>query len=100
MTKILVNNESGTSANGISEVFDATGSPVILFVRADDFGGASINLQVASRNDPFERYRNLTNGQFTEDSTMKIDYLPSRSFVRVEVVGATASTSNLFVGIG
>ena len=93
----------------VSQNFVSNGGEAVVNVRGDDFATATVSIQMASANDlslnnpsPGEpRFINLTNGELTDNATVKLDYLPSGILVRVVVTGSTSQTPpvNLFADI-
>jgi len=93
---ILLNN---VSADVISDEFISRGGSAIVNIRADDFDGATVTIQAASKQDSLDRFAALPDGGFTTDSSVKIDYLPQSLKLRVELTGSGGSTSNVFCDI-
>lgn len=93
---ILLNNVdiAGTSAE-----FTSTGGSAIINVRADDFDGGTVEIQVASSQDSLNRFVALENGIFTADASVKIDYLPLGLRLIAELISPGASTDNVFCDI-
>ena len=96
MSRILFNN---INADAISDPFDLTGGPAVIIVRADNFGGGLVTLQMASIGDNLERFEALDNGTFTANGSIKIDYLPGGLRLRAQLAGASGSADNVFVEI-
>lgn len=92
---ILLNN---VNVDDTSETKISRGGPKIIFIRADDFGGGSVLVEVAPPNDPLSRFGTLKDGSFSQDSDVHIDYLPVGARIRVSLTGSTGA-SNVFVGI-
>jgi len=92
---ILLDN---VSVDTISETFKVRGSSHVAVIRGDDFGGGTVSVEVASPNDSIGRFSALVDGSFTESGQYKIDYLPSGSLIRAQLIGST-SPVNVFVDI-
>lgn len=96
-TKVFFNN---ISADATSEEFLSNGGPATVNFRADNYGGGTVVIEQASKNDPNtpKRFLKLENGEFTADATVKLDYLSPNSIVRVVLSGSTGA-SNVFADI-
>lgn len=93
--KILFNQ---IVADDTSDNFESKGGVAEIIVRADDYGGGTITIQIASRNDPDERFDPLTNGVFTANASVKLDYLPVGILIRA-VLADSSSAEAVFVEI-
>lgn len=74
-------------------------SSKILLVRADDFGGGVIQIQMRSKGDNGEapgRFAGLDNADFTSNNQFKLDFLNKSVEVRATLIGGTGAT-NVFV---
>ena len=94
--RILVDN---VDVDTISETFVSFGGSFYVTIRATEFGGARVELQVASDNDELERWATLPNGTFEAATTKKLDYLCVGSKLRVVVSNTTIASDNIFVDI-
>ena len=92
---ILLNN---VDTDTTSTPFTSTGGTAIAVIRGDDFGGGTVTLQGASANDPSARFADLSNGAFTANGDVKLDYLPAGYQVRADFAGSSGP-SNVFVEI-
>ena len=71
----------------------------VVTVVADSFGGGTVSVQMASKNDSLgPRWVTLTNGVFTVDSIVKLDYIPVGTLIRVTLSGSSGA-SNVFADI-
>lgn len=93
---ILLNN---VNTDQTSAEFESRGGSAIVNVRADNFDGATLGIQMASDQDPLDRFITLLNGSFTDNSSIKMDYLPQGVKLRVNLTGAGGSASNIFCDI-
>lgn len=93
---ILLNN---VSVDTTSEEFESEGGGAIINIRADNFDGATLEIQTASTEDTLDRFATLPNGTFLVDASVKIDYLAQGVKLRVDLSGAGGSTSNVFCDI-
>lgn len=93
---ILFNNVS-TNSTSIEVLGD--GGPRVVFVRADDFGSATVCIEIASPSDPDERFEPLQDGEFTTDGEVLIQYLPPGTKIKARISRSTSDTSNIFVEI-
>jgi hypothetical protein len=82
-----------------SAIFVANGGPYLINVRGDVFDGAIVEIQTASPNDTAERFATLSNGTLTFATSIKLDYLPQGTKLRVDLNSTGASTDNIFVDI-
>ena len=94
---VLLNNIDGADVEGLQ--FELKGQSVLLVVRGDDFDGGSVEIQIASKEDPDVRFLPLPDGTFAAGTTKKIDYLANGSIIRAALVGSGGSAVNIFVGI-
>ena len=78
------------------QTFTGSGGSVIVFIRADDFGGGTVTLSTSPPSDPGNRLNPLNNGTFTADCEVNIEYLPSGTKLSAELAGST-SPVNVFV---
>jgi hypothetical protein len=95
VNSILLNN---VAANTTSTGVASRGGKFVAIIRGDSYGGGTVNIQVASANDPGLRYATLSAGAFTANGQLNLDFLPVGLLVRAEFTGATAP-SNVFVEI-
>ena len=79
--QILFNN---IVADATSATFISSGGKFIVNVRGDDFTNVTVNIQVASPNDPNDpkRFATLENGSFQENRTRTMDFIPAGMLVR------------------
>ena len=85
---ILLNN---VSVDVTSAEFESKGGSAIVNIRADAFGGGTVEIQTASDQDPLDRFVTLPNGSFTVDASVKIDYLPQGVKLRVDLTGSSGA---------
>jgi len=93
---ILLNNIS-TSQD--SEAFISRGGPAIVLITATEFGGATVELQIATEEDTLTRWVALTSGSFTADGSVKLNYLAPGMMIRASVTGTTGPTDGIFVSL-
>lgn len=82
-----------------SGIFTSVGGPAIVFIRGNNFGGSIVSLEMADGGDKLNRFEPLDNGLFTENGTVKLDYLPQDSKIRARIAQATAALESVYVGI-
>ena len=99
MTILLNNVNTDVTDPPAADIFVSQGGPGLIHVRANDFGGATVEVQTSSTEDSLTRWATLTSGTFTGDSTVKTDYLPSGVSLRAIVTGTTGSSDGIFVDI-
>jgi len=93
----LFNNEN-LSPGAVSEPVTLNASQILL-VRADDFGGGVIQIQMRSRQDNGEspgRWAGLDNADFSNNNQFKLDFLNNSVEVRGILIGGTGA-ANVFV---
>ena len=95
---ILLDNV-GVDVTDPTEIFESAGGPAVIHVRANDYGGATVEIQSASGQDTTVRWATLTSGTITADDTVKLDYLPNGMKIRAIVTGTTGPTDGVFVDI-
>jgi len=93
---ILLDN---VSANTTSDEVEGIGGSVIVNVRADDFDGGTVEIQMASLQDSGDRFATLPGGTIMAEASIKIDYFPLGSKLRADLTGAGGSASNIFCDI-
>lgn len=71
----------------------------LVIVRADNFDGATVIVEIASINDSASRYHPLADGTFTSNGQLIIDYLKVGTVVRARIINAGGSTSNIYVEV-
>jgi len=86
-------NSDDTSTEEIGQ-----GGPVVIFIRADNFGGGVVRISIAPPSDPLNRFERLKDGQFACDAEVHIDYLPPGTKIRVSLVAST-DAENVYVEI-
>ncbi len=87
------------SADDVSDETLGDGGPRIIFIRADNYGGGSIEIEIAPPSDPGKRFGDgLKDGEFFQDAEIHIDYLPAGTPIRVRLKGSSGA-SNVFVEI-
>jgi len=92
---ILLNQ---VNANTVSDTINSNGGKAVVFVRGDNFGSGTVDIEVAAGSDPSSRYTVLTDASFTENGQKTLDYLPAGTKLRANLSGATGA-SNVFVEI-
>ena len=95
---ILLNNVS-VDVTDPSTIFVSKGGPAVVNVRANDFGGATVEIQTATIQDGLTRFTTLASGSFTAAASVKLDYLPNGVSVRAIVTGTTGTSDGIFVDI-
>lgn len=93
-SQILFNN---ANADGDSSEFIPNGSTALVIIRGDTFTGTTVTLQMQSANDPSSRWRDMTNGSFTEATEVPMENIPEDVRIRANLVIGTGS--NIFVEI-
>lgn len=95
MSEVLFKNQDD---DAVSEPVNLNGGPIIVTIRADDFGSAIITLESASiLDDEPLRFEPLTNGTFTASDDVKIDYLSQSNLLRARISGSDVLTGNILV---
>ncbi len=94
---ILLDN---VSVDTVSANFSGRGGSHIVIIRGDDFGGGTVDIQIASVNDNVAgpRFAVIEDASFTANGSFKLDYLPSGYLIRAELSGST-SPVNVFVEV-
>ncbi len=98
MAKILFNN---VNTNQISDPFVSKGGIAVANIIADAFGTASVSLEMTTKNSQVitNPWVPLDSGTVTENSILKLDYLPVGSMVRAVITNVDGATLNIFVDI-
>lgn len=97
---ILLNNVSADVTDPpADDIFVSKGGPAVINVRANDFGGATVEIQTATIQDALTRWATLTSGSFTAASSIKLDYVPNGQKIRAIVTGTTGSSDGIFVDL-
>ena len=86
-------NSPGTSDN-----FESVGGKSIIIIRADNFTGMTVDIEVASSSDPTVRFEVLPSGNFTANGSVMLDYLPPGILLRA-VAASVPGDAELFVQI-
>jgi len=94
MTILLDNVMTDT----VSDIVTFRGGPAVIYVRGDDYDGGTVEIEIATVDDSEQRFAAITDGSFTADGTVKIDYLANGSQLRASLTGAT-SPINIFVSV-
>ncbi len=92
---ILLDNVS-VDTDGTPVKFN--GGPGVIYVRGDNFGGGTVDIQIATGDDSALRFGVLADGSFTGEGTVKIDYLATGSRLKAVLSGSTGA-SNVFVAV-
>ena len=92
---ILLDN---VAVDTTSAVFDSKGGIAVVNIRGTDFGGGTVTIETASANDSLSRFLTLTDGSFTANASVKLDYLPLGTEVRAVLTGSTGA-DDVFVDI-
>lgn len=97
-TKIFFDN---VNINGTSNPFISQGGIAVVNVLADNFGTASVSLEMTTKNSKViaNPWVPLDSGTVTEQSILKLDYLPVGSMVRAVITNVDGLTDNIFVDI-
>lgn len=90
MNVVLLNN---VSTDTTSAAVAKRGGPGVVIVRGDDFGSGTVNIEMASVNDTdssggVPRWAVLTDGAFTANGQVKIDYLAVGTLIRAVLTGS------------
>ena len=94
---ILLNNISGAAVE--SEELSVEGGSLIVNVRADDFDAGAVLIQLASEQDPNDRFITIPNGTFAASSSVKIDYLAKGLKIKAVLSGSSGSAVNVFCDV-
>lgn len=94
-SSVLFNN---ANADGDSPAIIPNGTQAIAIIRGDSFAGVTVTFQARSANDPSARWRNMTDGQFTEAAEVPLEKLPADMLIRAQLAGTT-SGNNIFVEV-
>lgn len=94
MTVLLSNVDVDTT----SVEFTSRGGPALIIVRGVDFGGGTVNIELASVVDVLNRFALFPGGAFTANGSLKLDYLPIGTRIRADFTGSTAA-DDVFVEI-
>ena len=86
-------------ADDTSSEFIARGGAFLAIVRATAFSTGIVTIQIASVNDALNRWTTLTDGTFTANGQVKIDYLPIGTRLRAVLASADGSTDAVYVEI-
>ena len=92
---ILLNNVDADVEGTV--FYTSNGGKVRFVIRASDYGGGTVTLQLRAANDTGAKWGDMENGEFTEDGDRTADFLPVGDEVRAVLSGATAP-SNVYVG--
>lgn len=103
-TKVFFSDQN---ADIVSGEFESQGGVAVVTIRADTFGDSTIAIQMASKNDISQsnpspgnpRFINLTNGELTDNGTLKLDYVPAGMLVRVVISSTVTPPTNAFADI-
>lgn len=95
MTILLDNVDTDVTSDAV----DSNGGIAVVNIRANDFGGATVELQIASIEDGLTRFATLAGGSFIADASVKLDYLPNGISIRAKVSGTTGPSDGIFVDI-
>lgn len=82
-----------------SDELAPSGGAFIVNVRANEYGGAKVEIQTRAKNDSLDRWSTLTNGTFQADATKKMDFLGHGIVLRAVISEATGATDSIFVDI-
>jgi len=93
MTQTLLDN---VNVDTDGEPFQGAGGSWIATVRADDYGSGTVDLEISPNSQ--SSFTPLTDGSFTENGQVKIDFLPKGTSIRARLSGST-SPSNVSVEI-
>ena len=95
---ILLDNVSADVSDP-SEIFVSKGGSAVVNVRANNFDGATVEIQTKTIQDGLGRWATLSSGSFTAAASVKLNYLPNGTSVRAIVTGTGASSDGIFVDI-
>ena len=95
---ILLDNVD-TDITDPADIFVSQGGSAVVNVRANVFGGATVEVQTKTIEDGLDRWATLTSGTFTADASVKLDYIPNGISVRAIITGTTGPTDGVFVDI-
>jgi len=94
MTVLLDNVTANVEGAAVAK----RGGPAVVIVRGDTYDSGTVNIQMASVNDTVAgpRFSTLTDGAFTTDGQVKIDYLPVGTLIRATLTGSSGSSVNMY----
>lgn len=90
---VLLNN---VNANVTSNPDPTDGGKRVIVVRADNFGGGTVEIQGKSNNDPNARFLLIPGASFTSGDTKILDGAKSGMTYRA-VLSGSSGASNVFV---
>lgn len=101
---LLISNFTGgnTSSDVIDPVkgiIEGKGKSAWAVIRAGDYDGATVTLQYRSKEDPLDRWDDIGNASFTEDSQVQLQSLVNGSELRAVISGSGGNTTNLTVSV-
>lgn len=93
---LLLDEVSGNSATGATNGPGMGVSGTWIFtVKADDFGGGSVSLQISDDNGDnwlTPDFNGVPNA-FTENTVIKVDFIPNEFAIRAVLSGATSAVN-------
>ena len=92
---VLLDNVSADTDNVIK---DSEGSHKIAIVRAESYGGGTVELQIREKNSETyfptsEGWHTLENGTFIEDAEVGVEYIPYGCEIRAKLSGSTGANN-------
>lgn len=81
-----------------SSEFKSRGGPALAVIRGDNYGGGTVNIELATEADPQGRFDLFPGGAFTANGSFKLDYLPIGTIIRADFAGSTGA-NDVFVEI-
>lgn len=92
---VLLNN---VAVNTTGATVAKSGGPGVVIVRGDDYDSGTVNIQMASANDTVAgpRWATLTDGAFTANGQVKVDYLAVGTLIRATLTGSAGTSVNVY----
>lgn len=81
-----------------SSEFKSRGGPALVVIRGDNYGGGTVNIELATESDPQNRFDLFPGGAFTGNGSVKLDYLPIGTRIRANFTSSTGA-NDVFVEI-
>lgn len=92
-------NTSSDVIDPVNGIIEGKGRSAWIIVRAGNYDGASITMQIRSKEDPTGRWNDIGNAAFTADANVQLQALVNGTELRAVISGSGGNTTDLTVSV-
>ena len=81
-----------------SDEFRSRGGPALVVIRGDNYGGGTVNIELATDADSQSRFALFPGGAFTANGSLELGFLPVGTRLQADFTGSSGA-NDVFVEI-